>query len=566
MQTKMDGEKPEALIHFQPRPTPAPSSTKTTDHEHAQVLEMGQRAVEVLNNAEARTPSVTSITTIVAKSGNGQLVKLALLKDGAGFQIRLDEMRPDMFAIGADLRECSQLAAAHKKLTSNLCKQDPASCWLQKFTAIRAKRPPNQREMQVYHCMEDNLRTAWHGVLARLARRQTLLDEASKFYLLAEELDKRMGQTEELMVTGRAILAEQQVSGQAQGATSSADIQHTLLASIAALQEAFATLYTQTAELIRLTDSIGAQTCDTSAKMSHQLKRQINNHLYELTQKKARLELAQESISKMATVSNSAMSKAEQTQAGQPLEQAAEPFYQPLSPDQYPEECAGVAAELEQLLLSMNQNHELAQIGDSSAAAANLFAKHKAIKAQCLLLTDKMPTRQARAEERDLAQHSKLGGRNLLGARLWETIALIEARLNILQKAIGIFEMCDDSGKALDVLANQLKSGPKRQELFELIEKELDYYDIPAIIAAGTAFLSELIQYGRLLGAGNKMQHCPVRLNLRADGLLAVLRHLNVKLTKFKVDYLSQRLLFNRRNEDTSVQRFYLKPVNLVPA
>uniref|UniRef100_A0A6G1SCT1 Palladin n=1 Tax=Aceria tosichella TaxID=561515 RepID=A0A6G1SCT1_9ACAR len=136
---------------------------------------------------------VTSVGTIAVQSGQSRIVA-ALLRDGCELQLRVQEMRPGIFEVGANLSECRRFHAEHQKLLANLAKhkQAPIEGWLAKYKKVSQSRGGAEKmgaELRlVYMCMAENLQGCWRGLLLQLEQRLQLLDETGKFYSSAEQL------------------------------------------------------------------------------------------------------------------------------------------------------------------------------------------------------------------------------------------------------------------------------------------------------------------------------------------------------------------------------------------
>jgi hypothetical protein len=135
---------------------------------------------------------VTSIGTVAAQSSQSRIV-VAILKDGSKFQLKVQEMRPAIFEVGANPQDCRKYIAEHRTLLANLAKhkQAPIEAWLAKYKRLQQARPGMSAEWRlVYMCMAENLQGCWRALLMQLEQRLQLLEETSKFYDSAELLLK----------------------------------------------------------------------------------------------------------------------------------------------------------------------------------------------------------------------------------------------------------------------------------------------------------------------------------------------------------------------------------------
>ncbi|CAJ0582852.1 unnamed protein product, partial [Mesorhabditis spiculigera] len=143
-----------------------------------------QSAVDTDGIPPGSTTSTTTISTIAVKAGEHATIVVALLKSMGYVELRIDEMRPGLLAIGGSLEETRSLLAMHEDIMHRLReKEDQVEVLLSRADNL-AHEKENPNEQIVYEAMARSLNTAWRELLKQLQLRGYLLHDVLEFYIL----------------------------------------------------------------------------------------------------------------------------------------------------------------------------------------------------------------------------------------------------------------------------------------------------------------------------------------------------------------------------------------------
>ncbi|KAG9511412.1 Muscle M-line assembly protein unc-89, partial [Fragariocoptes setiger] len=131
----------------------------------------------------------TTISTITCKSGNSRIV-VALLKERQEFQLKIQEMKPDILDIGKNPQDAVVVRNEHQKLIRNLKAQNetPVDNLMRQYEKIMKSEAGHNENNEIYGFMAENLQCCWQALLNQLQHRANLLDDAIRFYETTDEL------------------------------------------------------------------------------------------------------------------------------------------------------------------------------------------------------------------------------------------------------------------------------------------------------------------------------------------------------------------------------------------
>ncbi|VDM77303.1 unnamed protein product [Strongylus vulgaris] len=134
---------------------------------------------------EGEEVSTTTLSTIAVRAGDHASIVVALLKSVGYLQLRVDEMKPGLLAIGGSSEEAAALLQIHDDLMARLKdKEDQVTAVLTRAEGLSSEK--QAKEAIVYDDMAKCLREAWQGLNKQLLLRGYLLRETLKFYQLAQ--------------------------------------------------------------------------------------------------------------------------------------------------------------------------------------------------------------------------------------------------------------------------------------------------------------------------------------------------------------------------------------------
>uniref|UniRef100_A0A1I8GNE9 Ig-like domain-containing protein n=1 Tax=Macrostomum lignano TaxID=282301 RepID=A0A1I8GNE9_9PLAT len=124
-------------------------------------------------------PSTTTISTVAVQAGPARIV-LAVLRCGEWIRVRIQQMDPDLYDIGASLEEAMEMQRVHEQLRYKLqAKQSQISELLARADDLVAQQ---RTRTEVYEAMAQSLGKAWQDLQSIMERRSDLLAHAVLFF------------------------------------------------------------------------------------------------------------------------------------------------------------------------------------------------------------------------------------------------------------------------------------------------------------------------------------------------------------------------------------------------
>ncbi|KAK6755359.1 hypothetical protein RB195_013995 [Necator americanus] len=142
--------------------------------------------------------STTTLSTIAVRAGDHASIVVALLKSVGFIQLRIDEMKPSLLAIGGSSEEAASLLHIHEDLMARLKdKEDQVTALLTRAENLSSEK--EAKEAVVYDDMAKCLKEAWHGLNKQLLLRGYLLRDTVSFYKLARRHEQLLNTVSEAL-------------------------------------------------------------------------------------------------------------------------------------------------------------------------------------------------------------------------------------------------------------------------------------------------------------------------------------------------------------------------------
>ncbi|KAJ1365152.1 hypothetical protein KIN20_025381 [Parelaphostrongylus tenuis] len=144
--------------------------------------------------------STTTVSTIVVRAGEHAFIVVALLKSLGYVELRIDEMRPGLLAIGGSCEEAAALINIHEDLLARLRdKEDQVTALLVRADNLSTEK--KAKEAIIYGDMAKSLNEVWRGLKKQLMLRGYLLREVHVFYQLAQHQEQRASDVRDALKT-----------------------------------------------------------------------------------------------------------------------------------------------------------------------------------------------------------------------------------------------------------------------------------------------------------------------------------------------------------------------------
>ncbi|KAE9417221.1 hypothetical protein Angca_004187, partial [Angiostrongylus cantonensis] len=161
--------------------------------------------------------STTTVSTIVVHAGEHAFIVVALLKSAGYIELRIDEMRPGLLAIGGSCEEAAALVNIHEDLLVRLRdKEDQVVALLTRADNLSSEK--KAKEAIIYGDMAKCLNEVWRDLKKKLMLRSYLLREVYSFYQLAQHHEQLVSSGTEALKTlvqaqhdGDIVLASKRV-------------------------------------------------------------------------------------------------------------------------------------------------------------------------------------------------------------------------------------------------------------------------------------------------------------------------------------------------------------------
>lgn len=538
------------------------------DTSHETTTTTGLRDERVEGNKR-----VTTIATLAAQSGHTRIV-LALLKDGQSIQLKIQEMRPGMFEVGSNHKECLKYVEEHEKLIRNLRKQKqtPIECWMRKFEKIRQTKEPNmstERKL-VYMCMAENLQGCWKALLNQLDERRRLLEMACGFYESCEHL------VEALDISDNYV---QQFRQEFLNGSNSAKFEQACN-DLKGLNEQVLSRYQlariKQQKLVDLISVIGTGNL-ADARVNYLISdaqtliNYIKTYLDPLERRKLQLE------SVITTSRATTTTTTTSNQGGNNKLQNRYKREQSIYTDQssvngsgksYPLK-SNIAREISNfndLMLVDNwlnvkieqlNSTLLSSLGVSVPDSRSILSKHEQILLECRAIEEATLTfngRNIHAVKSLEAKDDKFSGdkslfeqQKQLAIRARDVITILDVRIILLRRTIDFYLRSQEATGDIGKMMRRLQVDNSLQSV-QFVANELELKDVSSVVASGATIISELQQLQLAQQHGQRSRI--VNLNLVTTGIRSIIDQLNQELAHLKT-VLNQRKLI-LLNEDAN--------------
>lgn len=561
--------------------------TSSTDSVNKQRQRVTKRSTEIqelarseskLNESVDGNELVTTLSTIAAQSGYSRLV-LVLLKDGDKLQLKIQEMRPGMFEVGANLKECIKYLEEHRKLIANLRKQKPTpiECWLQKYQKIATEKEPNMRSERklVYMCMLENLQGCWKALLNQLDERLALLEETCNFYESAERIAEALDRADDHIEVFRqefldgpnssnfeeacnklrrlnevasdcynmARSKQQQLlkSVERLGNGNMGDARPNYLISDAQNLINYISAYLEPFEKRKMQIESVISTSKTTTSQFEDLENRTNinastTNQHHLNNSSSTTNKQYSLPSKSTTTTTTKTSLLREITSFNDLD-LVEKWLQ---------------VKIDQLNSSL-----LSSLGVSVPDSRSIASKHEQIALECRAIEEATLTFNGRnihaiksvdpKDDKSLGDSSLFEQQKLLATRTRDVITILDARLVLLRRSIDFYLRSKEATADIAKMMRRLQVDNSLQSV-QFVSNELELKDVSSVVASGATIISELQQLQLAQQHGQRSQI--VNLNLATNGIRAIIDKLNQDLAHLKTMLNQRRLVL--LNEDAA--------------
>lgn len=527
----------------------------------------------------------TTISTIAAQSGQSRIV-LAMLKDGDSLQLKVQQMRPGIFEVGANNGECIKYVEEHERLMRNLSKQKrtPIDCWMEKYKEIRQFKEPNMsvKRKLVYICMAENLQACWKAVLNQLERRTLVLEKANKFFHQCDvKLTAALNRADNHVQDFRKEFL--------QGPQSSSQKFNQVCEELKALNQLIMIEYNLAKELqqqliyeisVVATGNLGDARVNYLISDARDLINYINTYLEPFERRKLQLE----SVITTTTVTNqklnilndennnitnendfqSRFKTSEETTTTTIYNDDNSLKNNSLVNKTYIREISNfndlnlvdnwLNLKIEQLNSSL-----LSSLGMGAADSRSILNKHEQISLECRAIEEATLTFNGKNihalkvdnNNSNKSNHPQNGDKSLfeqqklLAVRARDVITILDVRIILLRRTIDFYVRAKDATADIGRMMRRLQVDNSLQSV-QFVSNELELKDVSSVVASGATIISELQQLQLAQQHGQRSRI--VNLNLVTQGIRAIIDQLNQDLAHLKTVLSQRRLIL--LNED----------------
>lgn len=535
---------------------------------------------------------VTTLSTIAAQSGYSRLV-LVVLKDGDKLRLKIQEMRPALFEVGGNLRECIKYLEEHRKLIVNLRKQKqtPIECWMQKYQKIAAEKEPNMSNERklIYKCMLENLQGCWRALLNQLDERLLLLEGTCKFYSLANELVEALDKADYHV----QVFRQEFLDGPSSSRFNEACNELRKLNEIAS--NCYAAAKNKQQQLVQLIEALGKENLgdarvDYLISDAQNLINYISTYLEPFEKRRIQLETVISS-SKSINVSkfmepdsrinmeSSNTFNSHHLNNNEHLDSSSSTIKQPYSSSFKPDQSITTTSTTSKTILLREINNFndlnlvdnwlkvkidqlnsslLSSLGVSVPDTRSIADKHEQIALECRAIEEATLTFNGRnihaiksindlKDDKSQGDNPLFEQQKLLATRTRDVITILDARLVLLRRSIDFYLRSKEATSDIGKMMRRLQVDNSLQSV-QFVSNELELKDVSSVVASGATIISELQQLQLAQQHGERSRI--VNLNLATNGIRAIIDKLNQDLANLKTMLNQRRLVL--LNEDAA--------------
>lgn len=555
------------------------SSTRTkpeTDNQNQKQVKLVDLSIS-LDGSKA----VTTIGTIAAQSSETRIV-VALLKDGESFQLRVQEMRPRIFEVGSNYKECHRYLEEHEKIMKNLNKQRqaPLECWLNKYQRIQAGEPNMSNEMKlVYMCMAENLQGCWRALLSQLEARLQLLEETCRFYALIERLREALDKADNHVQVFRQEFLDG--PGSLRFAQASKEIRR--LNEL--VQDEYFRARNKQHQLVQLIAGLASNNLADS-RPNHliadgqNLINYINSYLAPLERRKIQLESVIKTTTTTTTTTNTTsktdrQSKQDYTPKKQDSLVYSTNKHLQQTPNGSQQTTTSVLKEISTfndlnlvenwLNVKIDQLNSslLSSLGIEAQDSRPILAKHEQIALECSAIEEATlrfkgknihAIKQVEGDDLASANNKSLfEQQKVVANKTRDVITILDARIVLLRRTIDFYLRAKDATTDIGKMMRRLQVDNSLQSV-QFVSNELELKDVSSVVASGATILSELQQLQ--LAQKHGQRSSIVNLNLQTNGIRSVIDRLNQDLAHLKTVLNQSKLVLLNEDATKMAQNF----------
>lgn len=531
-----------------------------------------------------------TVGTIAAQSGRSQIV-VALLKDGDLARLKVQEMRPRMLEVGANLDESTALKLEQSRLVDNLKAQSPSPIdgWWQKYQLLNREKGPISAERKlVYLCMAENVQACWRSLLSQLEQRSHLLDQTCTFYEACEQLKKTLDRADRHVQRFRSDLLDGPSSAQFDQA------RNELTALNKLILDNYALAKLEQEQLIERVGSIANSNLADSRPNrliddAQSLIRYLLAYLDPLERRKVQIE----SVVTTTTTSIKTTTQTEYKQLQRrhnvtrddtkptrvassiPTSQLTSDYRELISSRRFEDQSSlhmtpkhnsnvreiqnfndlNLVENWLSLKIEQLNSNLLSSLGIGLQDSRTVLSKHEQIALECrsieeaALLFNGRSVHSIKSEEGDQGGQPAglLEQQRQLANRARDVISILDARIVLLRRTIDFYLRSREAATDIGTMLRRLQVDNSLQSV-QFVANELELKDVSSVVASGATILSELQQLQLAQQHGQRSRL--ISLNLVTGGIRAVIDQLNQELANLKTVLSQRRLVL--LNEDAT--------------